>query len=410
MTTWVQLGSSPRSGGRPRIPVRPTAIGGIGPDPVTGRPAAPRRWASSARPARPARAGDAPSSSTTAGAGFGQHAVGGSHHAGALWPRRWRRTSSTPSTSRARSRADHVDDGVVAPDLVEVDLSAGRRCRRPSTSASAAKVASARAGHPIGQARLGDQADDVGVGTHHDWSCTRDDRPGGGDAAPQHGLDLQRPAADGQPLEQRRTSSSRRRRRPGCRGPCPRRCPAKQWNQATVARPRPGQPGGRGPVRARSTAGRGHGSIRATAQAAPKPLSIPTTVIPAAHEACMASRAVTPSRPRRSRCWWARRPPAPGDPADQARQRPFHAGHHDDGVGLRQLVGGGQQPVHPGHPAVGQQGGSQPQGDQGGRALAATGRSEVPAVMTRVRAIRVAGRHTTVDRSPRTWSAPVAVR
>src|SRR5439155_4941 len=35
---------------------------------------------------------------------------------------------------------------------------------------------------------------------------------------------------------------------------------------------------------------------RATAQAAPKPLSIPTTVTPAAHEASMASSAVTPPK------------------------------------------------------------------------------------------------------------------
>ncbi len=38
-----------------------------------------------------------------------------------------------------------------------------------------------------------------------------------------------------------------------------------------------------------------HGKSRATAQAAPKPLSMPTTVTPEAHEANMASRAVTPS-------------------------------------------------------------------------------------------------------------------
>src|SRR5205085_7444657 len=35
--------------------------------------------------------------------------------------------------------------------------------------------------------------------------------------------------------------------------------------------------------------------IRATAHAAPNPLSMPTTVIPAAHDACMASSAVIPS-------------------------------------------------------------------------------------------------------------------
>ena len=59
--------------------------------------------------------------------------------------------------------------------------------------------------------------------------------------------------------------------------------PAKQWNQATVGRRAAGAPVTR--------------SSRATAQAAPKPLSMPTTVMPEAHETSMASRAVIPSRP-----------------------------------------------------------------------------------------------------------------
>ena len=85
----------------------------------------------------------------------------------------------------------------------------------------------------------------------------------------------------------------------------------------------------------------------------------------------MASRAVTPSRAA----------PYPvlvghghhrrrGDAADQAGQRPLHPGHHDDGVGVGQLVGRGQQPVDARHAAVGQQGGAQAQGDQRGLALA----------------------------------------
>mgnify|MGYP003704107007 CR=1 FL=1 len=43
--------------------------------------------------------------------------------------------------------------------------------------------------------------------------------------------------------------------------------------------------------------GAAHGHIRATAHAAPNPLSMPTTVTPLAHEACMANNAVTPSNP-----------------------------------------------------------------------------------------------------------------
>ena len=37
--------------------------------------------------------------------------------------------------------------------------------------------------------------------------------------------------------------------------------------------------------------------VRAMAQAAPKPLSMPTTLTPLAHDACIASSAVTPASP-----------------------------------------------------------------------------------------------------------------
>ena len=56
--------------------------------------------------------------------------------------------------------------------------------------------------------------------------------------------------------------------------------PAKQWNQATVDVP---------------GAAVGHGSSRAIAQAAPYPLSMPTTVMPDEQADSMASSAVTPS-------------------------------------------------------------------------------------------------------------------
>ena len=109
--------------------------------------------------------------------------------------------------------------------------------------------------------------------------------------------------------------------------------PEKQWNQATVlSGPLPegtvtpcqatarssccggtrrgrGRGRGRGqprrsapsadapaaPVRVAAT--RPWSSTRSTAQAAPKPLSMPTTVRPDAHEASMPSSAVTPARP-----------------------------------------------------------------------------------------------------------------
>ena len=44
-----------------------------------------------------------------------------------------------------------------------------------------------------------------------------------------------------------------------------------------------------------------------------------------------------------------------GDAADEAGQGPLHSGHRHHGVGVGQLVGGGQQTVDSRHPAVGQE-------------------------------------------------------
>ena len=91
--------------------------------------------------------------------------------------------------------------------------------------------------------------------------------------------------------------------------------PAKQWNHATMDPRCPRRILGLG---VHAEAGRpvpgasDHGSSREMAQAAPYPLSMPTTAIPDEQLDSMASRAVTPSTRRRSRCWSARRPPVPG--------------------------------------------------------------------------------------------------
>ena len=58
----------------------------------------------------------------------------------------------------------------------------------------------------------------------------------------------------------------------------------------------PGDPGEAVEPGRPSVGGR-HGSMRANVQAAPKPLSMPTTAIPAAHDDNIARRAVTPRRP-----------------------------------------------------------------------------------------------------------------
>ena len=70
---------------------------------------------------------------------------------------------------------------------------------------------------------------------------------------------------------------------------------------------------------------------------------------PLAHEASIASSAVTPSRRRRSRRSWARRRPgAAVSPPIDAGQRALHAGDDDDGVGRGDAVEVGEQPVEAG--------------------------------------------------------------
>ena len=192
-------------------------------------------------------------------------------------------------------RPHHVDDGVVAADLVEVDL-VDRAAVEPSLHLGQRREGGqGPPGDPLGQPGLADQADDVGVGPHHHVVLGAHHRPGGGDATPQHRLDLEGPAPEGQPLEQGQhlvevgagIEQAAERHVPGD--------PGEAVEPGHRARPGPPVDA---PARRRTsvtTCDAGHGSIRATAQAAPNPLSMPTTVMPAAHEACMASSAVTPS-------------------------------------------------------------------------------------------------------------------
>ena len=99
---------------------------------------------------------------------------------------------------------------------------------------------------------------------------------GGGDAAAQHRFELELPAADREPLDQLDDLVAVG-------------TGIDEGAQRHVAGdPREAvEPGEADHLRAPS--------CRSTAQAAPKPLSMPTTVRPEAHDASMPSRAVTPS-------------------------------------------------------------------------------------------------------------------
>ena len=174
--------------------------------------------------------------------------------------------------------ADDVHDGVVTSDLVEVHL------RRRPTMEPALDLGEQRErgdgaiAHTVGEPRLLEDAHHVGEGPDDAVAAHLDDRPGGGDAVAKHGLEFERPSADREPVEQ----AFQLAKIGAGVDEAAQRHVAGDTGEAVE----PGDP----------TAGRaGHRRILATAQAAPKPLSMPTTVIPAAHEACMASNAVTPS-------------------------------------------------------------------------------------------------------------------
>ena len=172
-------------------PVASMRMGGSGPklDAIAATMAAPgRRGELDGQVPAPRR--DAAQQLDHRRRGVGQEPVGTADGAHARRHRRGGHLVDAEDLQR-RGRADHVDHGVVRPDLVEVDVLGGRRWSLPSTSASAAKVSSARRVTRDGQACLFDQADDVGMGPHHDVVGRLHDSPGRRHPGAQHGLGAQ---------------------------------------------------------------------------------------------------------------------------------------------------------------------------------------------------------------------------
>jgi hypothetical protein len=240
-------------------------MAGSGPQPVTvaARRAAPVGVVSSS-----GRSGD------DGGRRVREQPVGGPDHAGAGGHGAGLHLVDAEHLQRG-GRADDVDDGVEAAHLVEVDL-LGRTAVQPALDLGQRGEGGEGPGrHPFRQTGLGDQAGDVGRGANDAGLLGPDVGLGGGDAAPEHRLDLQLPALDRELAEQ---AADLVRVGAGVDERAQRHV-AGDPREAVEPGDRPG----------------GHFSILSTALAAPNPLSMPTTVRPAAHEASMASRAVTPS-------------------------------------------------------------------------------------------------------------------
>ena len=223
------------------------------------------------------------SSSVTAGAGLGS------------WP--WAASTvpsptviglqtmrSMPSDSSAAQVADDVDDGVDRPDFVELDIVGGRAMHGPLDVGEHPKRRLGTFAHSFREIGGVDQLTDhpvaavvwmtvlmimVVIVVEHD-----DVGVGGGDPAARHVVERQGVAVEIEPPDDlgdhQRLGSGVDQRRHG---------------HVT---------GGAG--EAVEPCGSCHCIILAIAHAAPNPLSIPTTVTPLAHDACIASSAVMPSR------------------------------------------------------------------------------------------------------------------
>ena len=180
--------------------------------------------------------------------------------------------------------ADDVDDGIDAAHFVEFDVVEGDAVHLGLGLAEGAKDAQRIRLHRVGDVGVGDDRDDVAIGAVRRVVVSvfvivvmmfDDDCVGGGNSAAVDAIGGESPAVE---VKTRHDVGD-------CH--CVGTCVDESTHQHVAGDTRPA-------VHPRSVHVRWF-KMRAMAQPAPKPLSMPTTVTPAAHEACMASSAVTPS-------------------------------------------------------------------------------------------------------------------
>ncbi len=174
-----------------------------------------------------------------------------------------------------RAGADDVDDGVDRPDLVELHVVGGRAVHLRFDFGEHAERGLGAVTNSLRQIGGVDQLADRPVATVVVIIVERDNAGlGGGEAAAHDVVERQVVSIEVEPTDD---VGDHARVGAGIDQGCHRH----------VA-------GGAG--KAVEPRRSGHFIILAIAHAAPNPLSIPTTVTPLAHEACIASSAVTPSR------------------------------------------------------------------------------------------------------------------
>ena len=185
------------------------------------------------------------------------------------------------------ARADDVDDGIDRPDLMELDFAGGHAVHCSFHLGEQAEGSLGAVTNALGQIGRIDQIADcpvaammlgvlvimrmiiiVVVGENHNVGLGRCH------SAAHHVLERQRVSVEVEPPDELADHH-------------PVGTGIDQCRHCHVA----GRTG-----EAVEPGGSGHCIILAIAHAAPNPLSIPTTVTPLAHEACIASRAVIPSK------------------------------------------------------------------------------------------------------------------
>src|SRR5690606_786051 len=188
-----------------------------------------------------------------------------------------------------RAGADDVDDRVDRAHLVEVDLLAGLAVEPALGLGERGEHGPGPVAHPVGKGGLVEHGEDVGSGAHDVGGLGDDVGLRAADAVAEHAFGVESPAAHREPL-----ADGPHLGEVGAPGE-ERSARHAAGHAADAVEPGDPAPGPAPAVAAHARAARG--SMRETAIAAPNPLSIPTTVMPAAQLASMPSSAVTPSRP-----------------------------------------------------------------------------------------------------------------
>ena len=174
--------------------------------------------------------------------------------------------------------ADDVDDGVVPTDLVEVHLVDRATVQVGLDGRQRAEDGQGALGHPRRERGVLDHRPDRSVGAA-DVVTSGDDHPRAGDASAPAFFDPKVPAREGKAVEHAADLLD-------VGTGVDERAEGHVTGDAGEA-VEPGHPDVRSVRR--------HGSNRAMAQAAPYPLSMPTTVMPDEQAESMVSSAVTPS-------------------------------------------------------------------------------------------------------------------